>query len=220
MEGPLSTRSVIARPTDSGGYTGIYCHYDGYPSHQLPLLLTAYQHRFSGDVEAMAGHLIDAPVIGWSVLGNDLLDGAPERLRTALAAWDDPSKQLDARGIITPDGSPPAKDIVTHDDTGWLDWGYVLHPHGIEVINLYAYERGPVVPWDTDPGSRFSDEAHLWSRDGRLPLQPPPPTAAAAARASSGGIRSASAQPASTANLDQAPATVVAATSAAASRAR
>ncbi|MEU9074576.1 hypothetical protein AB0D22_07820 [Kitasatospora sp. NPDC048538] len=168
----------------------------------------------------MASHLIDSPVVGWSVLGNDLLDGAPEMLRTALAAWDDSSKQLDAGGIITPDGSPPAKDIVTDDNTGWLDWGYVLHPHGIEVINLYAYERGPVVPWNTDPVSRFSDKARLWARDGQLPLQPPPPTAAAAARASSGGIRSASAQPASTTALGQAPAKVVAAKSAAAGRAR
>ncbi|MET9544231.1 hypothetical protein ABZY36_02820 [Streptomyces sp. NPDC006627] len=54
----MSTRSVIARPSETG-YTGIYVHHDGSPSGRLPLLLTAYQHRFARDVEAMSVHLID-----------------------------------------------------------------------------------------------------------------------------------------------------------------
>ncbi|WP_309248779.1 hypothetical protein [Streptomyces sp. MNP-20] len=75
----MSTGSCIARPTETG-YTGIYVHFDGYPSGRLPLLLAAYQHRFARDVEAMRVHLIDQVSIAWDELGTDLLDGAPKSL--------------------------------------------------------------------------------------------------------------------------------------------
>ncbi|MBV6695541.1 hypothetical protein KV557_00170 [Kitasatospora aureofaciens] len=89
------------------------------------------------------------------------------------------------------------------------------------MIGLYEHERGPVVPWSTDPTSRFSDHAHLWALDRGLPLQAPPPTAAAAAaRTTSGAIRSASAQPKSLTDPGQAPSAPVAAQSAAVGRAR
>ncbi|WP_327731464.1 hypothetical protein OG250_43285 [Streptomyces sp. NBC_00487] len=44
LENSLATRSFIARPTDTG-YAGVYVHWDGYPSHHLPLLLGAHQYR-------------------------------------------------------------------------------------------------------------------------------------------------------------------------------
>lgn len=34
----MATRSVIGYETPDGGYVGVYCHYDGYPSHMLPQL--------------------------------------------------------------------------------------------------------------------------------------------------------------------------------------
>ncbi|MGW3659840.1 hypothetical protein ACWD6R_31180 [Streptomyces sp. NPDC005151] len=38
--------------------------------------------------------------------------------------------------LITPDGSPPTRMSVTESTAAGQDlaWGYVLHPHGIEVI--------------------------------------------------------------------------------------
>ncbi|MFJ7278308.1 hypothetical protein [Kitasatospora sp. NPDC098663] len=207
LEHPLATRSVIARPTGAG-FTGIYCHLDGYPSHMLPLLLAAQQHRFDGDVEALSHHLIDTPALEWKELGSDLLDGAPRRIRTALVGYE-PSKQSDPSRIITSDGSPPQKYLITEERTEELSWAYVLRPHGVEVIGLYEHERGPVVPWGTDPTSSFSDSAGLWSRDRRLPILPPPSPAASAARASSGSIRSAapagSAEPVDTHGLVDTP---------------
>ncbi|MFJ9446762.1 hypothetical protein ACIRRH_33620 [Kitasatospora sp. NPDC101235] len=158
----------------------------------LPLLLSARQYRFHGDVEALSHHLIDTPVIGWEGIGTDLLDGAPDELRDRwLRRGPYPSSQFSADGIITPDGSPPSKDIVTEQTTGGLNWAYVLHADGIEVIGLYDYDRGPVVPWDTDPTSDFSDYAARWPPTGPLPVTPPPSPAASAARASSGTVRSA-----------------------------
>ncbi|MFI0743000.1 hypothetical protein ACH4PU_33755 [Streptomyces sp. NPDC021100] len=188
---PLATRSFIARPT-STGFTGIYVHWDGYPSHHLPLLLAAYQHRFAGDLEAMSQHLVDNVSVGWSELGTDLLNGAPEPLRQALTGGENhPSSQLD--DLITPDGSPPQRMTVTEASTEGLDWGYVLRPHGIEVIHQYE-ARGPVVGWKTDPRARFSDGHARWTPGGPVPATAPPPTtqpAAPAKPATTSAVRSA-----------------------------
>ncbi|MBC2878067.1 hypothetical protein K7I03_28510 [Streptomyces mobaraensis] len=163
----------MARPT-STGFTGVYVHWDGYPSHHLPLLLAAYQHRFAGDLEAMSQHLVDNVSVGWSELGTDLLDGAPEPLRQALAGSENhPSSQLD--DLITPDGSPPRRMTVTEASTEGLDWGYILRPHGIEVIHQYE-DRGPVVGWKTDPRARFSDGYARWTPGGPVPATAPPRT--------------------------------------------
>lgn len=34
----MATRSTIGYETPDGGYIGVYCHYDGYPSNMLPQL--------------------------------------------------------------------------------------------------------------------------------------------------------------------------------------
>ncbi|AZS89791.1 hypothetical protein ELQ87_09475 [Streptomyces griseoviridis] len=167
----LSTRSVIARPTATG-YAGTYVHWDGYPSHHLPLLLTAHQHRFADDTEALAAYLIDDAPQGWSSLGTDLLDGAPDALRDRLAAGRDrPGKRYPARLTV-----PPL--IYTERTASRLNWGYVLHPHGIEVISAPGVERGPLVAWSTDPRVRLRDTPGLWKPDQPIPATTPPQTTA------------------------------------------
>ncbi|MFE0055304.1 hypothetical protein [Streptomyces sp. NPDC059003] len=170
----MSTGSCIARPTETG-YTGIYVHFDGYPSGRLPLLLAAYQHRFDRDVEAMSVHLIDQVAIAWDELGTDLLDGAPKSLIKKLTGgerW--PSREMD--DIIASDGSPPQREVITEANSSSLSWGYVLHPAGIEVISLYAADRGPIVDWNTDPRTRFSDSPYLWLPGHPVPASRPPRT--------------------------------------------
>ncbi|MDX3855667.1 hypothetical protein [Streptomyces sp. AK02-01A] len=126
------------------------------PSHHLPLLLTAYQYRFGCDLDALGRHLIDTPCcVAWDELGTDLLDGAPNALPAALAGgerW--PSTTLD--NVITPDGSPPTRMTVTDETATGQDmqWGYVLHPSGIEVISVTEDEHGPPVRWDPDTVQR------------------------------------------------------------------
>lgn len=34
----MATRSTIAYEDDNGKTVGVYCHWDGYPSHMLPIL--------------------------------------------------------------------------------------------------------------------------------------------------------------------------------------
>ncbi|MGY4968343.1 hypothetical protein ACWGCC_03810 [Streptomyces nigrescens] len=121
----------------------------------------------------MSQHLIDDVAIAWDELGTDLLDGTPDPLRTQLTGgrnW--PSRELD--NIITSDGSPPEREVITEANSGGLTWGYVLHQAGIEVINLYAADHGSLIDWDTDPRTRFSDSQHLWAPDLPIPATRPP----------------------------------------------
>ncbi|MFF9785091.1 hypothetical protein [Streptomyces nigrescens] len=171
----MTTRSFIARP-DGVGYRGIYVHYDGQPSHHLPLLLAAYQGRFNRDVEAMTHHLVDDVAIGWEEIGTDLLYGAPPAVVAALTGGEKwPSRTLD--NLMTLDGSPVERMTVTADTVGQQDlqWGYVLHPHGIEVINLRCEVDGPVVSWDTDPRTEFADSPEYWVPNGSVPVTALPP---------------------------------------------
>jgi hypothetical protein len=39
----MSTRSTIARLNENGSIDAIYCHYDGYPSHNGRILFESYQ---------------------------------------------------------------------------------------------------------------------------------------------------------------------------------
>ncbi|MEU4030558.1 hypothetical protein [Streptomyces anulatus] len=123
----------------------------------------------------MARHLIDGTTIGWDELGTDLLDGAPSKLIAALTGGDQwPSTTLDH--LVTPDGSPPIRMSVTeqtasdHD----LDWGYVLRPNGVEVINARYGEAGLVVSWDADPRRDFTNPATWPLATQRRPLTSPP----------------------------------------------
>ncbi|MFG2683574.1 hypothetical protein [Streptomyces sp. NPDC048392] len=150
----------------------MYVHFDGYPDSKLPLLLAAFRYRFAGDLEAMARHLIDKVHIGWEELGTDLLDGAPDALRRSLTGGDEfPSRQL--TNVYSTDGTPAERELITQDGTGDLEWAYVLHETGIEVIGLLAYDRGPVVGWDTDPRSRIRTDPGAWNPDSQAPVVPP-----------------------------------------------
>ena len=63
----MSTRAVIARPTDTG-FTGVYHHYDGYPDGLGTSLFTLHRDHFHGDTAAMMKALIDDHPAGWSTI--------------------------------------------------------------------------------------------------------------------------------------------------------
>nr|WP_285513054.1 hypothetical protein [Streptomyces sp. NBRC 14336] len=185
----------MARPTTGTGYSGIHVQLDGLPSHHLPLLLAAYQYKFGRNVETMSRHLIDDVAVGWDELGTDLLDGAPPTLVAALTGGEQrPSRTLDH--LITPDGSPPVRMSVTAytADEQDMQWGYVLHKEGVEVISLLHNDIGPVVDWATDPRTVFSDDPAAWSSLAPAPTirasrSTPPPSDPAAAPAKAGTPR-------------------------------
>lgn len=118
----------------------------------------------------MAAYLIDTAPEGWSSLGADLLDGAPDALRQHLAGGrGEPGRQYPAHSTL-----PPL--VYTERTASGLDWGYVLHPPGIEVISAPGQARGPIVAWGTDPRARFRDTASLWTPDRPIPATTPPKT--------------------------------------------
>ncbi|MFJ1707577.1 hypothetical protein [Kitasatospora sp. NPDC088346] len=128
--------------------------------------------------------------MGWSALGAELLDGAPDEVRTApgVSRW--PGRQYSAGPRA--DGRVEHRAVITDRTTAGLSWAYVLHAHGVEVIGLSEHRRGPVVPWSTDPRGRFTDAPAAWRLDAPLPiLSRPGPAAAASARSTSARVRSA-----------------------------
>lgn len=76
----MSTRSVIAKKTTEG-YDAIYCHWDGYPSHHLPILTKHYNSDEKVDrllengslssldekCDKPEGHGFDNPIKGYCV---------------------------------------------------------------------------------------------------------------------------------------------------------
>jgi hypothetical protein len=119
----------------------------------------------------MSRHLIDVPV-GWALLGNDLLDGAPPSVRSQLADGGDfPSRQLESAHAVGGAGMRVTERSLHFG----AEWGYVLHDQGIEVIALAEQERGPIVAWTTHPHTRFSDFPVLWVRDRPIPAKPASP---------------------------------------------
>ncbi|MFJ5281646.1 MULTISPECIES: hypothetical protein [Streptomyces] len=75
---------------------------------------------------------------------------------------------------------------TTAGDLG-MPWGYILHPQGIEVISMAHTGAGPLVAWDTDPSTPFSDHPAHWPAitTPRTPntsrtARPPRPAAGAA----------------------------------------
>ncbi|ROQ70173.1 hypothetical protein EDD93_4683 [Streptomyces sp. 840.1] len=142
----------------------------------------------------MARHLIDDVEHGWDELGTDLLDGAPVALRRSLTGGDEyPSRQITDVIVISADDSPAERLLITQDGTDELEWAYVLRETGIEVIGLLAYDRGPVVGWDTDPRSRIRTDPGAWNPESPAPVVPPrtAPRLSAASPASAPASRNA-----------------------------
>lgn len=131
----------------------------------------------------MARHLVDGVAVGWDELGTDLLDGAPPEILSALTGGEQwSSSTLDH--LVTPDGSPPVRMTVTEKTAADLDvqWGYILRPHGIEVISVLHAAAGPVVAWGTDPRARFSNHPAHWSAPASAAAPPARPAPAPPSR--------------------------------------
>ena len=47
----MSTHATIGYETSGGGYVGVYCHFDGYPTHILPQLEKMTYFDVSAEVE-------------------------------------------------------------------------------------------------------------------------------------------------------------------------
>lgn len=66
----MSTRSVIARKSGHG-FTGVYHHWDGYPSGLGATLWEVRNKFYGGDTKRMLQYLIDLHPGGWSTINKD-----------------------------------------------------------------------------------------------------------------------------------------------------
>jgi hypothetical protein len=53
----MATRSTIVKKNEDGSYTGIYCHWDGYPSHNGKILLENYNSQEKVDSLIALGNI-------------------------------------------------------------------------------------------------------------------------------------------------------------------
>lgn len=129
----MSTRSVIAKPTDDG-WVGRYCHSDGYPEHQIPELIRIVREK---GLDRTIDILINFNA-GWSYLTpypeltkgyND--DGRFKTVSNYGIAY--------TTKIVPMPGQPDYRQarmedwITNTDNDTWCEWAYVLTPEGIEV---------------------------------------------------------------------------------------
>jgi hypothetical protein len=125
----VSTRSVIARPTPEGGFYGTYCHNDGYPAHQGPILFNAVTGHFAGDPDAACRYLIDEYPAGWSVMGGDFT--IPAGFRTGHDPQD-LGNQCYCHGDRQESPRPPLTEQTARD--AWVDYAYVLDAERLRVL--------------------------------------------------------------------------------------
>lgn len=112
----MSTRSVIARPVTreggASGFTGVYHHWDGYPSGVGASLFAYRNGFFGGDTEAMLRYLVDEHPAGWSTInGKDL--GRKPGFHEGMDGDDQPCTVAVTTSAIEVDGprcGRPSKD--------------------------------------------------------------------------------------------------------------
>jgi hypothetical protein len=150
----VGTRSVIARPTPEGGFTGTYCHYDGYPAHQGRVLHDAVCGHFGGDPDAACRYLIDQHPAGWSVLHGDF--AAPPGYRRHPDP-DDLRNQCYCHG----DRHDPARPPLTEQTAqAWVDYAYVIEPDRLRVLASLQDSWQPIAEpaWADSPDWDAIDE--------------------------------------------------------------
>ena len=115
----MATRSLIAKK-EKNGFIGIYCHWDGYPEHQLPILENSYNSSELVDQLIALGSI--------SILGNKIGTKqnfeTPEDEDTCLAYHRDKGEEF-SQTIVT-----SAKELLAEAEELWLDYLYVFTENG------------------------------------------------------------------------------------------
>jgi len=166
----MGTRSIIGIAHD-GGFTGRYCHWDGYPTCRAAELLATYR-ELDSDWKAVEAYAVKPDVPGyWSSYqtpSQAIAEAAkPDKVpchlcgatgnRTDMvlhkANWCNgcdgtgSARNIDKQqGYTTDNGDSWASD---QDDWG-AEWAYLLDERGITVLcNTEPWKLYGLVPWDT-----------------------------------------------------------------------
>lgn len=127
----MSTRSVVAIP-QGDGWKGRYVHFDGYPDHMLPTLLSLIDRK---GVDRVIDVLINWNP-GWSFLGVD------EGSRNMLG--EDRAHFVSDYGLAYTRQEQSMDEWYTHDNASplFIEFVYILGPKSITVLESYKAEDG------------------------------------------------------------------------------
>lgn len=136
----MGTRSIVAVPTEDGGWKGRYVHWDGYPTGVGLALLKIVQR----DGLATARRVLTEDHYGWSSVnaeGDPLHDTGRDAERFEV---------VPGYGVAYTHAEQGDEWLASNGDTGWTEWAYVLHDDHLAVYDL-TYS-GPrlvgVLPYD------------------------------------------------------------------------
>ena len=134
----MSTRSVIAKPTEDGGWIGRYVHFDGYPEAMVPEYLRLVNEK---GVDRCIDILINFNA-GWSqitsnpTLGEYYSDGRFKTVSNYGVAYT--TKKMTFMGQADYQQASMDDWISNTDEDHWCEWAYVLHPDHLEVFESTA----------------------------------------------------------------------------------
>ena len=113
----MSTRACVAKVWGDG-WSGVYTHWDGYPTHQGPIIWAKLHEECGGNSDVFIERYIDAHPSGWSSFGEicychnkDFPDHEPM--------------------IIT-------SDDERHNQALYTEWVYVI---GKRVLTVYTSDK-------------------------------------------------------------------------------
>lgn len=136
----MATRSLIGLREADGQIVCVYCHWDGYPAHHAPILLTHYPTR--ADVTALLA-LGDLSALGIAIGEPHAFDGPAMSPDWCLAYGRDRGKSgTEARRVRS-------------------DRAYLRLADARDAEYLYLFQDGAWLIWHEDEGAWVSLAAQL-----------------------------------------------------------
>lgn len=133
----MSTRSVIARAT-AGGFTGVYHHWDGYPSGLGATLFELFNGHFKRNLPNMLKYLIDDHPAGWSTINGADFNLAP--------GYGSSGPQCYCHGGRSEE---PQKCTERNSQGCGCEWAYVFRKVGgvptMDILSSYHPEGGKMI---------------------------------------------------------------------------
>jgi len=138
----MSTNAAIARASGLGKFTGVYHHWDGYPTGLGIALWDAYHGHFAKDLPRMLAYLIDEHSAGWSTIvhknfrykpgWSDPCKGYPSHEGVTSEQWQEAyRKWQNSRMQARPQcfchgGRHEEPQPIDQDSDAGLEWAYVF----------------------------------------------------------------------------------------------
>lgn len=124
----MATRSAICIANKDRSLTGVYCHWDGYPGHQLPNLKEFYGNAYRARRLIAGGHMSSLrTTTKWDSEGREVVNEPLSKYK--------PLYYRDRPGYEHEDNSPVQSENIQTACKEWREWG-------CEVLYIYDLRKG------------------------------------------------------------------------------